>query len=103
VNRIFDQIDSPTYNELINYRFEMDNIRSNNLFSEYSESVKSIKELEKNDNLSSRDTETLITILSIMYTTSRVNEMLQKFSFSVDKKLQMSFENLINKLINNNN
>ena len=102
MNCIFGQIDSPTYNELINYRLDMDNIRINNLFSEYSESVKSIKELEKNNNLSSRDTETLITILSIMYTTSRVHEMLEKFSLSIDKKLQRSFENLINKLITNN-
>lgn len=102
MNCIFGQNFGLSYHELINYSTDMDNIRFNDLFSKYSESVKSIKELEKNNHISSWDTETLLTILSIMYTTSRVNEMLQKFSFSVDKRLHKSFENLINKLITNN-
>ncbi len=88
-----DFIHSTSKNKVVD-RNNMSDLQTRTISKSYSEGIHSIKELEKENHISSDDSKLLIEMLSFLYVSARLNNILDNFSNRVEKKLFTSLDKM---------
>lgn len=96
MNCLPDTVHLPFKNQFAG-RNEMKEPQTDTIFKSYSEGIHSVRELERENHISSDDSKLLTEILSSLYVSARLNSILGNFSIRVEKKLMASLDNMIEK------
>jgi len=89
-----DLFHSSSKNKIVD-KNNMSDLQTNTMFKSYSEGIHSIRELEEENHISSDDSKLLIEMLSFLYVSARLNNILGSFSNRVEKKLFTSLDKMV--------
>jgi len=87
----------PSFKNQFADKSNMNDLQTNTMFKSYSEGIHSIRKLEKENQISSEDSKFLTEMLSFLYVSARLNNILVDFSDRVEKRLITSLDKMAEK------